>query len=303
MGLWSSIRGDVFGSIAGGLVGSVFGGNSAKKQAALQRQNWQYQQQNAHQFEVGDLKAAGLNPILSATNSQIAGMGAAPSMSDNGIGAGITNSITAALNRQANLEVAKTKADIALMEAKTNATNAKTNAISAGIRGNDISKADERYGAETANIKADTKLKDITAGYTSSKQVNEKNFINAQINQIRNQMANENRLTDAQISRIESQKSVDMATIHTLAAQAKQAISQSSLLDKEKESIQADLDSYVTKLANLSAKQRYDMLLGGIERGDNATGYLNEFGFVMDLLNPFQSFGTSAGKIRFGSHK
>ena len=55
MGLWSAIRGDVFGSVAGGLVSSVLGSNSAKKQAALQRKNWAYQQQNAHQFEVGDL--------------------------------------------------------------------------------------------------------------------------------------------------------------------------------------------------------------------------------------------------------
>ena len=126
MGLWSAIRGDVFGSVAGGLVSSVLGSHSAKKQAALQRQNWAYQQQNAHQFEVGDLKAAGLNPILSATNSQIAGMGSAPSVSDNGVGAGVTNSITAALTRQANVEIEKTKADIALKEAQTNAANART---------------------------------------------------------------------------------------------------------------------------------------------------------------------------------
>lgn len=283
-------------STLGTAVNTLAGNWSAKQNASLSKDTWRYQQQNAHQFEVQDLRAAGLNPILSATNSQIAGMSSvsSPSVSDNGVFSSMAQAASAKELKKMDLEneLLKTKVDAA-----------KNGVIVKDDGSIERTAADKRFGAETANIESDTNLKDITAGYTSSKQVNEKNFINAQIDQIRNQMANENRLTDAQISRIESQKAVDMATIHTLAAQAKQAISQSSLLDKEKESIQADLDSYVTKLANLSAKQRYDMLLGGIERGDNATGYLNEFGFVMDLLNPFQSFGTSAGKIRFGSHK
>lgn len=298
MGLWSKIRGDVFGSLAGGLIGSVFGGNSAKKQAALQRQNWAYQQQNAHQFEVGDLKAAGLNPILSATNSQIAGMGSAPSTSDNGFGAGVTNSITAALTRQANVEIEKTKADIALKEAQTNAANARTNAISAGIYGNDTSKASERFGAETANIKADTALK------TSSKNVADAQYTltTNQAKQVLADIDNSKRLTDAQIARIHTQQAVDMATVNLLAQQAQEAIARTDLTKEQKKAIKADLDSYVTKLANLTAKQRYEVLLAGT-KGENATGVLNKGGFIIDLLNPFGSFGTSIGGFRVGSHK
>ena len=114
-------------------------------------------------------------------------------MSDNGAGAGITNSITSALTRQANVEIEKTKADIALKEAQTNAANARTNAISAGIYGNDISKASERYDADTANIKSDTRLKNVTADYTSAKQSNEAKLTQAEFERIQNdiRIANE----------------------------------------------------------------------------------------------------------------
>lgn len=304
MGLWSSIRGDVFGSIAGGLIGSAFGGNSAKKQAALQRQNWAYQQQNAHQFEVSDLKAAGLNPILSATNSQIAGMGSAPSMSDNGAGAGVTNSITAALTRQANVEIEKTKADIALKEAQTNAANARTNAISAGIYGNDTSKASERYGAETANIKADTALKNSSKALQDAQKtyvdIQGRELVrlnDAQIASIFNHMENESALTSAQISEIETKKAVNYAQVKALEAQAKDAIEHSNLEYWQKQEIIADITSTSRMLQNLTDKQRFEYLSGNLGNVQNQTG------FGLSLMNPFTNFGMKAGSAYVGSRK
>jgi hypothetical protein len=304
LGLWSSIRGDVFGSIAGGLIGSAFGGNSAKKQAALQRQNWAYQQQNAHQFEVGDLKAAGLNPILSATNSQIAGMGSAPSMSDNGAGAGVTNSITAALTRQANVEIEKTKADIALKEAQTNAANARTNAISAGIYGNDISKASERYGAETANIKADTALKNSSKALQDAQKtyvdIQGRELVrlnDAQIASIFNHMENESALTSAQISEIETKKVVNYAQVKALEAQAKDAIEHSNLEYWQKQEIIADISSTSRMLQSLTDKQRFEYLSGKLGNVQNQTG------FGLSLMNPFTNFGMKAGSAYVGSRK
>lgn len=304
MGLWSSIRGDVFGGVAGGIISSAFGSNSAKKQAALQRQNWAYAQQNAHQFEVSDLKAAGLNPILSATNSQIAGMGSAPSMSDNGVGAGVTNSITAALTRQANVEIEKTKADIALKEAQINATNARTNAISAGIYGNDTSKASERFGAETANIKADTALKNSS----KSLQDSQKTFYDiqgrelvrlndAQIASIFSHMQNESALTSAQISEIQTKKAVNAAQVKALEAQAKDAIEHSNLEYWQKLDIISDINSFSRKLQNLSDKQRYEYL---IELPGNIQ---NQTGFSLSLMNPFSTLGFRAGSAFVGSRK
>lgn len=302
MGLWSSIRGDVFGSIAGGLIGSAFGGNSAKKQAALQRQNWAYQQQNAHQFEVSDLKAAGLNPILSATNSQIAGIGSAPSMSDNGAGAGVTNSITAALTRQANVEIEKTKADIALKEAQTNAANARTNAISAGIYGKDTSKAIERYGAETANIKADTALKNSSKALQDAQKtyvdIQGRELVrlnDAQIASIFNHMENESALTSAQISEIETKKAVNYAQVKALEAQAKDAIEHSNLTYWQKLDIIADINSASRKLQNLTDEQRYQYLSGLPGNIQNQTG------FGLTLMNPFTNFGMRAGSAYVGA--
>lgn len=64
-----------FGSDLYGMYNDVTG-NSAKSQkemmayqSQLQRENWQYQMSNRHQFEVGDLRNAGLNPILSANSA------------------------------------------------------------------------------------------------------------------------------------------------------------------------------------------------------------------------------------------
>lgn len=65
MGFFSSI-----GGLVNDLTGASSSANSSYKyNAALQNQNWAHQKeamQNAHQWEVADLKAAGLNPALSA---------------------------------------------------------------------------------------------------------------------------------------------------------------------------------------------------------------------------------------------
>ena len=64
-----------FGSDALGLYNDLTG-NSAKiqkelmaYQAQLQNASWKYQMSNRHQLEVGDLRNAGLNPILSANSA------------------------------------------------------------------------------------------------------------------------------------------------------------------------------------------------------------------------------------------
>jgi hypothetical protein len=64
-----------FGSDALGLYHDLTG-NSAKQQkelmdyqARLQNESWKYQMSNRHSLEVGDLRNAGLNPILSANSA------------------------------------------------------------------------------------------------------------------------------------------------------------------------------------------------------------------------------------------
>lgn len=150
-----------FGSDALGLYNDLTG-NSAKQQkrlmayqAQLQNEVWKYQMSNRHQLEVGDLRNAGLNPILSANSA-------------GGIAAGIPNGSladsdsarygarsSAALARQNAAQVAsliQTNASTQARneaEAKALLMNAESNRMSA-IAGANRNNAEAGY----ANIRS-----------------------------------------------------------------------------------------------------------------------------------------------------
>ncbi len=107
MSFLSSLGSSLLGTVSNTLAGHW----SAKQNASLSRDNWRYMQQNAHQYEVQDLRAAGLNPILSATNSQIAGMSSvsSPSVSDNGSFSALTQAASAKALKAADVEIENKK--------------------------------------------------------------------------------------------------------------------------------------------------------------------------------------------------
>lgn len=129
-----SFLGSALGPIVGA-VGSLFGGSSSARtqyanQAALQAQAAAYQReslQNRHQWEVEDLIKAGLNPILSATNSaggQIsvgAGNAVAPDYSEVG----------KLLGQIAHSALAKKQYDLAEYQANTDRIKANADMIRA----------------------------------------------------------------------------------------------------------------------------------------------------------------------------
>ena len=102
---WLSAAGS---GIIGTITSSLAGHWSAKQNAKISRDQWNYMQSNAHQLEVQDLKNAGLNPILSASNSQMASM---PQVSDNGAAGASANILSSALQANVARENAKLAAE------------------------------------------------------------------------------------------------------------------------------------------------------------------------------------------------
>ncbi len=176
-------------AIAGSLVSGVFGRSNAKKEAGLARDNWTYQQSNAHQLEVQDLKNAGLNPILSATNSQMANMSPVHG-SDYGAGQAFSSALSAALDRKSKQELQANDLEIERMKLENDK-------LRIGIQRDEAD-------AQIAKWKSEGKLLDIQAGYTSSKQANETNESIARIAKINQDIKNSIKLTDAQASHLYS---------------------------------------------------------------------------------------------------
>ncbi len=107
--------GSLLGGLGGSLLSGIFGRSSAKKSMAFQRE----MAKNAHQYEVEDLRKAGLNPILSGTGGPgaRASGGAMPQTPDFG-GTAIASMMA--------------KANIKNIEAQTNLTNKKAGILTTG---------------------------------------------------------------------------------------------------------------------------------------------------------------------------
>lgn len=126
-------------SAGGSFLGGLFGNNSAKKAAKAQMAFQERMAKNAHQYEVADLKAAGLNPILSAGGSGAATpSGAMPSLNPNVVGDAISSGFEASrLSHQLDNMDADTdlKRDSAAAARSQDFVNKKTaELISANIR-------------------------------------------------------------------------------------------------------------------------------------------------------------------------
>lgn len=137
-----------FTELAGGLIGgalnSAYQRSQLREQAAIMKDLWSFQQQNAHQFEVQDLRNAGLNPILSATNSQLASMPSVSTPSSapySGLGNGLGNAITSGLKldlEKKRLDLEKTAVEVENQKRKAEIDLIKNQSVTEAWKGHEV---------------------------------------------------------------------------------------------------------------------------------------------------------------------
>lgn len=161
MGLLGSIFGAV-GSIAGGLLGA-----HSSKSAAAQQHDWQIEVlKNRNQWQVEDLKKAGLNPILSAktpSSAQVSG-------SDAGSGAPYLSS---ALSNSARafLEWSKAESEINLLDQQAKTQEISQHQLASSAKQQD---AQTRFIQEqTRGVKRQQDFQDKNPDLYAQKQVSE----------------------------------------------------------------------------------------------------------------------------------
>ncbi len=106
-------------SIAGGL----FGNASAAREAARQREWQENFYKNRHQWEVADLRAAGLNPMLSANSAGSVPSGAAAAQGN--VAAGAADAFASVSNAKTQKKLAEQQGDVMVSQALKNAADAE----------------------------------------------------------------------------------------------------------------------------------------------------------------------------------
>lgn len=222
---WSDLMGFLSGLI-GTAVSTLAGHWSAKQNAKISRDQWAYQQSNAHQLEVQDLKNAGLNPILSASNSQIASM---PQVSDNGASSASANVLSSALQASVSKQNAKLQAE---------------------VEGQRIDNERKRLELDKERYSFQNRLDESQISLnTSAKALNDANvlYVNQQTSSLRD-------ITQAQVAQIKQdiQNSIDQtkALVEKYGAESQQARASAALAYKQIETEASKAALYLSQKTN-----------------------------------------------------
>lgn len=251
--------------LIGTAVSTLAGHWSAKQNAKISRDQWAYQQSNAHQLEVQDLKNAGLNPILSATNSQMASM---PQVSDNGAASASANVISSALQASVSKQNAKLQAEV------------EGQRIDNERKRLELDK--ERYGFQNRLDASQISLNEGLAKYTSSKMLNETQLNLANIERIRNDIEIANKKLPYEIDNIVANTQNARATADYMLSMVNLNAAKVKLTDKQREQIESDLndpkklmDKQFWEQVFHSNDEKFKLLRASYERGLSNDIYFN----------------------------
>lgn len=239
-----------FLSSALGVVGSLVGAsmqNSA--QAQFQAQNYAYQReslQNRHQWEVEDLRKAGLNPILSATNSS-------GGMINTGTPSAASVDLPKALEQISNSALARKDEQLREYNAKTDRIKADADMLRARQDEAKTSSAIELTQAQTGTTKEQARYLVKSAEMMDKNYELQKIYNQAQVREIDQRIINSVAEVKAKVQYLK-----DSGRAALMSASAAQVSAQAAMQNAASQAIIAE----VARENGISQRQLNDALQG-----------------------------------------
>jgi hypothetical protein len=241
MGFLGKFGGAILGAGAN-LIGGVLANKQQQKQFNANYQLSHDQLYKQHQIEVADLKAAGLNPILSA-NAGNSTFSASSGGSYENLGSAATSGYMAAQqakNLQMQTEASNVLQDTKLKSAQTSQVQGETTLIP--LKADNISALTAQAKQQTQVFKMQVKVAD------------------ANINKILQDIENSKRITDAQVSELGTRSEANLAQAGAASALAAKSYGELSRLQQltpyEIDKLAAGTAENMASAANLDASAK-----------------------------------------------